>query len=364
MKFFWKFAMAVVCGALIVGVAALAWREHRANVSAAAKLVDEIQADRASANEGNAVAEANLGYWYYYGRGVPQDYAEALRWFRQSADQGYARAQMGMGYIYYYGHGVAQDYVVAMAWFRSAADQGSPWAQGQLGAMYSHGQGAPQNIAEATRWYRKAADQGDTMAETNLGYAYSHAKGVPQDYAEATRWYRKAADQGDPQAEYDLGALHYFGRGMPQNRAEAYRWFNKAAAQGNGPAIRALGVHLTPLRRFNLVAELLVGLWFSLSFFWHKIPLLANVWPNSHELATALIGMLWIAYAGLSWYGYSHHLVRQLTVYPNTFTWARLALQVIAIALTYALFEINKKRNRVMKNEDQSGGEWERSGHV
>ena len=30
---------------------------------------------------------------YYYGRGVPQDYGEALKWYRKAAEQGHVNAQ-------------------------------------------------------------------------------------------------------------------------------------------------------------------------------------------------------------------------------------------------------------------------------
>jgi len=43
----------------------------------------------------------------------PQDYAEAMRWFRKAADQGNADAQANIGDLYYYGHGVAQNYAVS-----------------------------------------------------------------------------------------------------------------------------------------------------------------------------------------------------------------------------------------------------------
>jgi TPR repeat protein len=41
----------------------------------------------------------NLGVMYYGGEGVPQDYAEAVKWYRKAADQGYAPAQAGLGAV-------------------------------------------------------------------------------------------------------------------------------------------------------------------------------------------------------------------------------------------------------------------------
>ena len=37
---------------------------------------------------------------YEHGEGVPQDYAEAVRWYRLAADQGYASAQYNLGVMY------------------------------------------------------------------------------------------------------------------------------------------------------------------------------------------------------------------------------------------------------------------------
>jgi TPR repeat protein len=57
---------------------------------------------------------------YYEGRGVPRDYAEALRWHRKAADQSNAGAQLNLGLIYVYGQGVPQSHVQAYMWFNLA----------------------------------------------------------------------------------------------------------------------------------------------------------------------------------------------------------------------------------------------------
>ena len=58
---------------------------------------------------------------YYEGRGVPQDYAEALKWFRLAAAQGDALAQYHLGLMYAKGYGVPQDHIEAHKWFTLAA---------------------------------------------------------------------------------------------------------------------------------------------------------------------------------------------------------------------------------------------------
>lgn len=42
------------------------------------------------AEAGNAQAQARLGKAYYQGRGVQQDYAQAVQWFEKAAAQGSA----------------------------------------------------------------------------------------------------------------------------------------------------------------------------------------------------------------------------------------------------------------------------------
>src|SRR5215469_9394049 len=49
------------------------------------------------AKQGNAEAQCELGIMYANGKGVPQDYTEAIKWYRLAADQGYSTAQFSLG---------------------------------------------------------------------------------------------------------------------------------------------------------------------------------------------------------------------------------------------------------------------------
>ena len=121
------------------------------------------------ANQGDAIAQYNLGVMYAKGQGVPQDSAQAVKWLRLAADQGDAWAQYNLGYMYDIGQGVPQDYTQALKWLRLAADQGNVKAQANLGVMYAKGQGVPQDSAQALKWYRLAADQGFEESKNSLG---------------------------------------------------------------------------------------------------------------------------------------------------------------------------------------------------
>ena len=58
---------------------------------------------------------------YSSGQGVPQDFAEAARWYRKAADQGLAEAQANLGDLYFKGRGVTQDNAEAHMWLSIAA---------------------------------------------------------------------------------------------------------------------------------------------------------------------------------------------------------------------------------------------------
>jgi TPR repeat protein len=61
---------------------------------------------------------------YANGKGVKQDDAEAVRWYRKAAEQGNAKAQFNLGVMYDLGKGVKQDDAEAVKWYRKAAFSG------------------------------------------------------------------------------------------------------------------------------------------------------------------------------------------------------------------------------------------------
>ena len=62
---------------------------------------------------------------YSRGLGVPQNDAEAVRWYRLAAEQGGADAQFNLGAMYAQGRGVAQDLAIAYAWILRAVEGAS-----------------------------------------------------------------------------------------------------------------------------------------------------------------------------------------------------------------------------------------------
>jgi TPR repeat protein len=116
------------------------------------------------AEEGDGIAQYNIGRMYFYGQGVPQDYTEALKWYKRAAERGDATALYSVARMYKAGMGVRQDYIEAMNWFRRAAELGHGDSQAHLGIMYYVGMRVSRNYIKALKWLNIAASLGVDMA--------------------------------------------------------------------------------------------------------------------------------------------------------------------------------------------------------
>jgi len=182
-----------------------------------------------AAERGDALAQANLGFMYANGLGVGVDEALAARLYRSSADLGEAYSQCSLAEMYENGKGVAQDYSQAMFWYTKAAEQGYGRAAVLLASMYEKGKGVAPDYARANEWYHKAAERGYALAQLNLGMLYADGHGVERDYKQAVDWFRKAANQGNAIAQYNLGYAYEGGYGVRADEIEAKQWYARAA---------------------------------------------------------------------------------------------------------------------------------------
>jgi hypothetical protein len=196
----------------------------------------DVVAIRALASKGNAYAQADLGWMYERGKGVPQSDSEAVVWYRKAAEQDNVDGQIALGWMYERGKGAPQSDTEAVVWYRKAAEQGNAWGQFELGTMYERGKGVPQSDTEAVAWFRKAAEQGNAWGQFVLGMRYAMGEGVPQSDTEAVAWFRKAAEQGDADGQVGLGRMYANGRGVSRNALKAYMWGSLAVLNGETSA--------------------------------------------------------------------------------------------------------------------------------
>ena len=151
----------------------------------------ELDALLVRAEAGDAEAQNILGSSYSSGFGVPEDDAEAARWYRLAADQGHAGAQFSLGDAHFFG--VPQDAPEAVRWYRLAAEQGHASAQGRLGNGYANGQGVPQDDVQAHLWFDLAASRMTGVLRESAVEARDLAASrlTPDDLSEAQRLARE-----------------------------------------------------------------------------------------------------------------------------------------------------------------------------
>ena len=218
------------CSLVLTILALLPCGSTCAGQQSAARSVESGNSWRQLAEEGHAFAQVNLGMSYAGGQsGVPQDYGEAVRWFRKAAAQNNPLGQLYLGNMYSGGLGVEKGPVEAVRWYRMAATQGNAAAEFYLGNMYGKGEGVPKDEGEAARWHLKAAEQGHEAAMIALGISYGLGRGVPQDHAEAFRWFRRCAERGNAMAQFRLANLYAQGHGAAQDYVSAYTWMQIGA---------------------------------------------------------------------------------------------------------------------------------------
>ncbi|KAG0059098.1 hypothetical protein BGZ90_004627 [Linnemannia elongata] len=171
-----------------------------------------------NADFGDKGAQVTLGDMYKEGKGVLQNYEQAMLWYLKAANQGSAPAQYAIGSLHNHGQGVPQDYERAMVWYLKAANQGSALAQYAIGSLYDYGQGVPQDEAQAMVWFLKAAKKGLPISQGIIGDFYSDGRGVSQNYTKAAEC---------------LGVCYHHGHGVPQSYIKAAEWYRKAEYQGH-----------------------------------------------------------------------------------------------------------------------------------
>ena len=192
-------------------------------VSAWAVTIDEV---KQNAENGDMDSQFSLGVLHLQGRGVQQDYAQALKWFKKAAAQNMPQAQSNLAVFYLNGWGGARrNPQKAFELSRKAALQGFADAQLNLSRFYREGIGVKKNLKEASKWLKKAALQGHAHAQMNLGVEKHRA----QDYKEARKWFERSAEQDQPIAQYMYGQFLQKGIGGKKDVPLAISWFESAA---------------------------------------------------------------------------------------------------------------------------------------
>jgi TPR repeat protein len=149
-----------------------------------------------------------------------------------------AETQFHRGTLYETGKGVQQDYAQAVLWYRKAAEQNLAIAQYRLGVLYANGVGVPLDKSQAAAWFQKAAEQGYVYAQEMLGSDYLTGEGVQRDYAEAYFWFDIACASkarevvaGMRATERDAAAFYLKPAALSREQERARKWFEDHPAK-------------------------------------------------------------------------------------------------------------------------------------
>jgi TPR repeat protein len=186
------------------------------------------------AEHGILSAMIKVGESFYYGKGVMQNYHNALTWRQRSADLGDSYSTYISGHMHLYGLGTAKSSDIACQYLRKAIgmkDLGDSVATTVAGLLINFS----KNKREFMKLLKKiilAAETGDVDAQFKLGYLYSQSEFLKDFREEAAPWYVKAAAQGSSVAMYNLGILHAYGNGVSIDTDKAVEFYKQSALAG------------------------------------------------------------------------------------------------------------------------------------
>jgi hypothetical protein len=187
------------------------------------------------AQNGNPVAQLNLGVMYRRGHGVERDDAKGVWLYKLSAAQGNAGAQFNLGAVLYNEGNLSEMRSAAVESFTLAAKQGHEPSRHVLDMMFKTGLDAAkrEDFDTALREWGPLAENGSAQAQINLGTMYSKGEGVGKNLTTAFSWYLKAAKQGIMKAQFMVGQMYQDGEGTEKKPLEALNWFLRSAKQGD-----------------------------------------------------------------------------------------------------------------------------------
>ena len=124
-----------------------------------------------------------LGSIYYTGKGVPQSYKEATKWYEMAAEGLESYGLCNLGYCYFYGRDMDVNYKRAYECFSLSAYMKNPNAMYKLGDMHYNGHHVEEDKNAAFYWYSEALgnlDGEDIEANIHyrLGLCYQYGHGT------------------------------------------------------------------------------------------------------------------------------------------------------------------------------------------
>lgn len=216
----------------------------------------------------NSSAANNLGSMYYNGRGVAQDYSEALRYFEKAADLGNVTSMINVGNMYAWGLGDERSDEIAIEYYVKAIRAG--WVKDdflsllkkgnidderiaaldpavisyitELGLDYYFGRNnLPEDYGKSFRILEFAANHCNERALLYVIQDYRLGDGTLKDEKRAFELLRQIEQKGTELKNnemlrffyYQMGECYFYGQGTEENKAEGIKYFKKGADLGD-----------------------------------------------------------------------------------------------------------------------------------
>ena len=153
----------------------------------------------------------NVGHCYMEGIGTPKDEAYAVKCYEKELPTGNITSHNILGEAYFLGKGVEQNYTEAIRLLTYACDKGSKYGLFYLAKCYFNGWGTPQDYVRA-RQYLAKVDWNYWEADYLRGLLYGNGLGVAADIPKAVGFLQKAGDHPEARAELAKYKKTLFGK--------------------------------------------------------------------------------------------------------------------------------------------------------
>lgn len=148
---------------------------------------------RDSVGAGYSLAMWELGHAYELGIGVPEDYIQAIDWYRKHKHA----TRIDINNIIYFkttrGDLVEESYAQIFKSLVDKAEKDDAEAQEKVARIYDDGIQVKRNEDKAYYWYSKSARLGNQYSQLMLGYFYCRAIGTEKNEKISNYWFERSS---------------------------------------------------------------------------------------------------------------------------------------------------------------------------
>ncbi len=177
------------------------------------------------------------GLWAYR----HQYYDKAVSLLTPYKNKNNSEVEHAFGFMYHTGRGLPQNHAKAVEYYKKAIKiNNHPPALNNLSMLYANGQGVSRDVDKSLELLTASAKGGYVDAQFRLGKVYYMGQRVSEDYGKAYYWLQQAYYNGSGRAAYTLGFMNESGDGVEKNDKKALSWYKKSAKLGNENGVDAV----------------------------------------------------------------------------------------------------------------------------